>query len=172
MDPGKRLVLSGLSEHHTQVKMQLLRAQPYRWPGWLYGCVTESALLKRRAPSSRCHAAQACSVPPLRVLDFAVAMTMPLTYLGHKGLGCADLELCLRCCAVLAQMDQFFFMADRHDPSFCCVRYMTDVRLREWKVYLQPVAKRELRALVCCKSECATCGTRPTQASGLFARAP
>jgi hypothetical protein len=40
------------------------------------------------------------------------------------------------------QMDQFFFMADRHDPSFCCVRYMTDVRLREWKVYLQPVAKR------------------------------
>jgi hypothetical protein len=40
------------------------------------------------------------------------------------------------------QMDQFFFMADRHDPSFCAVRYMTDVRLREWKVYLQPVAKR------------------------------
>jgi hypothetical protein len=41
-------------------------------------------------------------------------------------------------------MDQFFFMADRHDPSFCAVRYMTDVRLREWKVYLQPVANREL----------------------------
>lgn len=41
-------------------------------------------------------------------------------------------------------MDQFFFMPDRHDPGFCCVRYITDVRLREWKVYLQPVATREL----------------------------
>lgn len=50
----------------------------------------------------------------------------------------------LRWCCPVLQMDQFFFMADRHDPSFCAVRYMTDVRLREWKVYLQPVAKREL----------------------------
>jgi hypothetical protein len=50
---------------------------------------------------------------------------------------------------LLLQMDQFFFMPDRHDPGFCCVRYMTDVRLREWKVYLQPVAKRRLLALVC-----------------------
>lgn len=50
---------------------------------------------------------------------------------------------CCVCVVCVAQMDQFFFMADRHDPSFCCVRYMTDVRLREWKVYLQPVAKRE-----------------------------
>lgn len=55
--------------------------------------------------------------------------------------------LCV-CVVCAAQMDQFFFMADRHDPSFCCVRYMTDVRLREWKVYLQPVAKREC-LLVC-----------------------
>jgi hypothetical protein len=51
-------------------------------------------------------------------------------------------------------MDQFFFMADRHDPSFCCVRYMTDVRLREWKVYLQPVAKRECQ-LACALSQLA-----------------
>lgn len=57
--------------------------------------------------------------------------------------------LCL-CVVCPAQMDQFFFMADRHDPSFCCVRYMTDVRLREWKVYLQPVAKRECSPRLCC----------------------
>jgi len=41
------------------------------------------------------------------------------------------------------QMDQFFFMADRHDANFCAVRYITDVRLREWRAYLQPLAARE-----------------------------
>uniref|UniRef100_A0A383VCQ7 J domain-containing protein n=1 Tax=Tetradesmus obliquus TaxID=3088 RepID=A0A383VCQ7_TETOB len=40
------------------------------------------------------------------------------------------------------QMDQFFFMADRHDPNFCCVRYITTVQLREWRAYLQPLATR------------------------------
>eukprot|EP00879_Flechtneria_rotunda_P014734 GHRR01015396.1.p1 GENE.GHRR01015396.1~~GHRR01015396.1.p1 ORF type:complete len:237 (+),score=96.15 GHRR01015396.1:314-1024(+) len=48
-----------------------------------------------------------------------------------------------RVCAILAvQMDQFFFMADRHDANFCCVRYITDIRLREWRAYLQPLAAR------------------------------
>lgn len=42
-------------------------------------------------------------------------------------------------------MDQFFFMPDRHDASFCAVRYITDVRLREWRAYLQPLAAREWR---------------------------
>lgn len=40
-------------------------------------------------------------------------------------------------------MDQFFFMADRHDTNYCCVRYITNVRLREWKRYLQPLANSE-----------------------------
>jgi len=47
------------------------------------------------------------------------------------------------------QMDQFFFMTDRHDPGFCCVRYITDVRLREWKVYLQPLAARKFKHSLC-----------------------
>eukprot|EP00775_Hariotina_reticulata_P002272 gene2272-2584_t len=42
----------------------------------------------------------------------------------------------------MRQMDQFFFMADRHDANFCAVRYITDIRLREWRAYLQPLATR------------------------------
>lgn len=46
-------------------------------------------------------------------------------------------------CTVLLQMDQFFFMGDRHDANFCCVRYITNIQLREWKRYLQPLANRK-----------------------------
>eukprot|EP00877_Chromochloris_zofingiensis_P006933 jgi/Chrzof1/2493/Cz11g17180.t1 len=37
------------------------------------------------------------------------------------------------------QMDQFFFMEDRHDARFTVIRYLADLRLREWRSYLQPV---------------------------------
>ncbi|KAF8056471.1 dnaJ [Scenedesmus sp. PABB004] len=40
------------------------------------------------------------------------------------------------------QMDQFFFMQDRHDAGFCAVRYIATIQLREWKRYLQPLATR------------------------------
>jgi hypothetical protein len=41
------------------------------------------------------------------------------------------------------QMDQFFFMQDRHDAGYCAVRYIADVRLREWRVYMQSLATRK-----------------------------
>jgi hypothetical protein len=37
------------------------------------------------------------------------------------------------------QMDQFFFMADRHDLKHTSVRYVANMRLREWRAALQPV---------------------------------
>lgn len=52
------------------------------------------------------------------------------------------------------QMDQFFFMADRHDSNFCCVRYITNIQLREWKRYLQPLASRKWSAHQCLLQNC------------------
>jgi hypothetical protein len=40
------------------------------------------------------------------------------------------------------QMDSFFFMTDRHDSGFTAVRYIADLRLRQWRAYLQPLADR------------------------------
>jgi hypothetical protein len=41
------------------------------------------------------------------------------------------------------QLDQFAFMPDRHDSKHTCVRYISNLKLREWRSALQPVIGSE-----------------------------
>jgi hypothetical protein len=145
VEPGKRLVLSGLSEHHTQVCCTATYEQAI-----FKHCISKTPAVDAQSTADRDpqHGrpvpVQLSQLPLTHVCLRWHRCRSPWLYTHRTHLFvCLVGDICLPCCAICLQMDQFFFMADRHDPNFCCVRYITTVQLREWRAYLQPLATRE-----------------------------